>query len=390
MRGLIPMGEIQSRSFEVSECASSRAGSQDSQVRSREGRMLERQHANWSGLLTWPLILARQRASWSPFVIAGELWRLLTHIGKLREILRLLKLRPLDELYERSPRLAFKFVASNYLARGFTVIERASCFLHHYRRMHSALPESTLRQILHGYVTLHEFDQGGNRFALTMDLPEQIGDCEGELSLDLRVNGKKVFNLSFTIIPGWVVKSEATEILLITRLQGMFGSGSQIRLARKAYHEFSPGKLLIAALQGIADAFGISELEAVSATNQRSYREEGAALFKKRYDGFFANLGMSATPAGFYSGRIPIEGRPLASFRGRNRSQARKRRSMRQQIRAACADFLLEITCRAADSASSTCCLAQIPAVVESWPSPVSFSRPDYNRNLEPGDYHNS
>ena len=34
------MGEIQSRSFQLSECASSRAGSQDSQVRSREGRML--------------------------------------------------------------------------------------------------------------------------------------------------------------------------------------------------------------------------------------------------------------------------------------------------------------------------------------------------------------
>ena len=158
--------------------------------------------------------------------------------------------------------------------------------------MHSALPESTLRQILQGYVTLHEIDKGGNRFALTMGLPEQIGDSEGELSLDLRVDGKKVFNLSFTIIPGWVVKSEATEILLITRLQGMMGSGSQIRLARKASHEFSPGKLLLAALQGIADAFGISELEAVCATNQRSYREKSAAIFKNRYDDFFAKLGM--------------------------------------------------------------------------------------------------
>jgi len=339
--------------------------------------MLKGQRDNWSRLLTWPLILARQRVSWSPIVIAGEFWRLLTHIDEQREILRLLKLRPLNEIYERSPRIAHKFVAPDYLARGFTVIERASCFLHHYRRMHSSLPECTLRQILHGYVTLHEFDQGGNHFALTIGLPEQIGDREGELSLDLRVDSKRVFNLSFTIIPGWVVKSEAAEILLITRLQGMLGSGSQIRLARKAYHEFFPSKLLLAALQGIADAFGISDLEAVSSTNQRSYREEDAALFKRRYDGFFANLGMSATTAGFYSSRIPIESRPLASFRGRNRSQAKKRRSVRQQIRSACADCLLNSTGQATDSAFGTISFAQLPAAVESVHSPVSVSTPN-------------
>jgi hypothetical protein len=39
-----------------------------------------------------------------------------------------------------------------------------------------------------------------------MGLPKRMSDMEGELSLDLRVDGKKVFDLSFTIVPGWVVK----------------------------------------------------------------------------------------------------------------------------------------------------------------------------------------
>jgi hypothetical protein len=212
---------------------------------------------------------------------------------------------------------------------------------------------------------------------LTIGLPEPIDLLEGELSLDLRVDGKKVFNLSFTIVPGSVVKSEAAEILLITRLQGTCGSRPQIRLARKAFHEFFPSKLLLAALQGIADAFGIGELEAVCATNQRAYTKESAAILKSAYDVFFANLGMVKTVAGFYSSPIPIEGRPLASFKGRNRSRARKRRAIRQQIQSACAAFLLAAADRAANPSSGAVNSTPVPGALESRASPVSCPIPD-------------
>ena len=228
IRRSLSMNEIQSRSFRPSVNANLKVGFQSSRGASNSGHIPAR-----LGFIGRLLILARQRISWSPALITAELWRLFVNLGAYREILRLLKLRPFDEIAQSNPRLALKFVVPDYLARGFTVRERASCVLHHYRRMHSALPESTLRQILHGYVTLHEFHKDGNRFALTMGLPEQVGDREGELSLDLRVNSNRIFNLSFTIIPGWVVKSEVSEVLLITRLQGMLRSGSEIRLARR-------------------------------------------------------------------------------------------------------------------------------------------------------------
>jgi uncharacterized protein VirK/YbjX len=117
-------------------------------------------------------------------------------------------------------------------------------------------------------------------------------------------------NLSFTIVPGWVVKSEAAELLLITRLQGTKGTRPQIKLAQKTLHEFFPRKLLLAAMQGIADAFGICELGAICATKQGAYSKEYSAIFKNCYDDFFANLGMTRTTAGFYSCPIPIEDRP--------------------------------------------------------------------------------
>jgi uncharacterized protein len=335
------MDEIQGPSSQVSVNVPIRVGFQDSCVTSNDGLIPVRELDEWPRFLRWLFILVRQKNSWSPAVIAGEFWRYLINIGIRREILSLLKLPPLAEITQNNPGFAFKYLAPNYLARSFTGSECLSCFLHHYRRIHVALPENVLRQVLQGYITLHEIAEGGNRFALTMGLSGPICDKEGELSLDLRVNGKKVFNLSFTIVPGWVLKSEVKEILLITRIQGTLGSRSQIRLIQKAFHEFFPSKLLLAALQGLADAFGIGELQAVCATKQRAHTKECAAILERRYDDFFAKLGMVKTAAGFYSSPIPIEGKPLASLKARNRSRARKRRAIRQQVQSACAAFLL-------------------------------------------------
>ena len=338
---------------------------------------MERELTKGLKFLRWALLLMRHKGSWSPAATAGEFWRFLFNIGRHREILRLLKLPPFDEIAQNNPGFAFKYVVPIYLTRGFTAAERVSCFLYHYRRMHATLPENVLRQILQGDVTLHEISNGVNRFALTMGLPGQRGHLEGELSLDLRANGKRVFNLSFTIVPGWVVKSYVAEILLITRLQGTLGSRPEIRLVRKVFHEFFPGKLLLAALQGIAAAFGIGELDAVCATNQPYYVKKYASNFQSAYDDFFAELGMVKTAAGFYSSSIPIEGRPLASFKGRNRSRARKRRAMRQQIQSACAAFLLEAADRAAHSSFGAVNSTPFRGAVEPIPSPISSPTPD-------------
>jgi uncharacterized protein VirK/YbjX len=299
------------------------------------------------------MILARQKVSWSPTLIAGEFWRYIINIGKRREVLRLLSHRPYAELVHNYPGFAFKYLVPDYLARDFTVSERVSCFLHHYRRLYAMLPEDALSQILQADVTLHEIVTNGTRFAVALALPQPPHDKEGELTLDLQVDGKRIFNLSFTIVPGSVVKSEVAEVLLVTRLQGTFGARPEIRLARTILHEFFPGKLLLAALQGVADAFGINELQAVCATKQKSYQKGCPGHIKRSYDIFFTKLGMVKTSTGFYSSSIPINSRPLASLKGHNRPRARRRRAMRLQIQLACARFFLQAADRATDAPSA-------------------------------------
>ena len=376
------MSKIENAFFDPSASPSYEAAFQKSQMEPNNGCRPVRQLKVRLGFIGRLLIHARRRITWSPTLIACELWGFFIHIGAYREILATLKLGPFDEITKDDFSLALKYVVPNYLARGFTVSERVACFLHHYRRLHASLPEGALRQILQKEVILHEIAEDGNRFTFTLGFPEPYNDKEGELSLNLQVDGKTIFNLCFTIVPGWVLKSEAPEALLISRLQGKPGCNSQIRLARRALNDYSPRSLLLAALQGIAIALGVNEIEAVSAKNQKSYVKGFPRIFESGYDDFFAKAGLVKTSLGFYSGYIPIDGKPLESFKGRARSRARKRRARRKQIRSACADFLLRITCQA----GAGTCLAPFQATVESGPAPVLFCTSDSDRNCRPGD----
>ncbi|MGO9776960.1 MAG: DUF535 family protein [Terracidiphilus sp.] len=282
---------------------------------------------------------AHQKNPWSLLLLGGILWRGITHIRIHREVLRiLLRIRPYTEYFISTPSFAYKYLTPIYLVRGFTVAERATCFLYHYKRLHSALPDSLLRRILREDVAIHEIPEGDNRIVLTMG-KSMPGFLEGELSLHLRVDGKIVYVLSFNIVPGWVVKSQAEEILLITRLQGVKGAFPPISYATKTLHDVAPGALLFAALQGIAHAFGIGEITAVSSVMQSCYRKVNAADFKEAYDDFFTELGIPKGPSGYFRIPLPFQEKPLAFIKQGHKIRTREKRAFKQQIKLACASF---------------------------------------------------
>ena len=220
-----------------------------------------------------------------------------------------------------------------------TVAERSACFTHHYGRMHAVLPDQLLRQTLRGDVTLYEIPDGGNRFVLTMGLPSPL-DNEGEVSINLLVDGEAVFVLSFAIVPGWVVESEAAEILLITQDPGQErrlsrDSSRHQGLARRRSRRTSAG-----GRAGIADTLGIAQLAGVSAVKQSCFTPECTAAFNGAYDDFFTELGMFRNAAGFFLSPVPIEDKPLACIKQGHKLRTKEKRAFKQQIQLACADFL--------------------------------------------------
>lgn len=284
------------------------------------------------GVLLGPLsILARQKKTWSPLLLAGVLWRAVTNIGRHRKILAVLELPEFADLARNDPRFAFKYLTHGYLARSFTVAQRASCFEHHYLRLHERVPRSFLRQILRRYVPLVPMEEKGNRFAITFGFSRDH-DKEGELSLNLEVDGETVFILSFTIVPGHVVGSPAEDVLLITRIQGVKGRYREIQRATKMLHDVAPGALLVAALQGVGAALNIGVLAGIRAIDQNSYCLECDHSFQTAYDGFFADLGVQQNAANVYLSAIPLKEKPLPLIKQGHRLRTREKREFKREI----------------------------------------------------------
>jgi uncharacterized protein VirK/YbjX len=165
-------------------------------------------------------------------------------------------------------------------------------------------------------------------------------DNEGELTLCLRVDGEIVYVLSFTIVPGRVVERTDADALLITRLQGVKGCYRQISDATRTLHDVAPAQLLLAALQGVANAFDIRVIAAIPGDRQISYRKATASAFKVSYDDLFAGLGFSKNATGFFSSAVPIDQKPLTSIKRGHKLRTREKRAFKQQIQFACAAFL--------------------------------------------------
>ena len=297
------------------------------------------------------LSLARHQKTWSPLLLPGVVWRAATNPGALIDVRRLCQLPAFAEAARSNPRFGFKYLTHDYLARSFTVAERASCFLYHHKRMHSSLPDRLLREIMRGEIMVQQISNATSRFAITMGLTQPI-DCdkEGEICIKLHVDGQVVFLLSFTFVPGWIVKSKADEVLLISRLQGVPGRYAEIRHVTKSLHDVAPAALLLAVLQGVAMAFGVSEIASVNARNQSSYCEDYRVFFHNAYDVFFDDLGMITNEASFFTSPVPVPDKPLESIKQGHKLRTRKKRAFKREMMLACAGFFENVVTHSSDT----------------------------------------
>ena len=275
--------------------------------------------------------LTRRENNWSPSRWARTLWVVVTHIPRQIQILRALWPPVYADLLESDPRFPFRYLVIDYLAKGMTVAERMSCLAHHYRSLHARLGNRVLGQTLYADLTLFESVEEGNLYRIAMSRSRELFR-EGELSLKLEVNGAVVFVLSLTLVPGSVVRSNASEVLLISRLQGAKGHYRQIRQVTKTLHELGPSALLLAGAQGLAEALGVNEMAGVCAVRQASYLEEFAASYKEAYDGFFSELGVAQNAAGFFVIPIPIVEKPLTVIKQGHKIRTRQKRAFKRQV----------------------------------------------------------
>ncbi len=288
-----------------------------------------------SGSEFWSSIrrLARQPYYWSPVRLPRIVWTLTRKIPTQFQVLRVLARPAYRRLVHLDPRFALKWLALDYLARGLTVSQQAKCFIHHYRRLPDVIPEDLLGRVMLERIPLAEIREGNHCFSIKMGL-SRPWDNEGEFSLDLEVNGKMVFVLSFTIVPGSVVQSEAEEVILISRIQGVRGCFNEIQLATRTLRDVAPPALLLAALCGVAEVYGIRAMAGINATMKPEFHfyEGEAAHMHEAYDGFFAELGATKGRAGFYLSPLPPLEKPMILIKRGHKTRTREKRKFKRQI----------------------------------------------------------
>jgi uncharacterized protein VirK/YbjX len=289
----------------------------------------------------------RQRRPW---LLAGISWRTLTHLRIHKQVEEFLKLPPFIDTVQDNPKFGFKYLTESYLINDISIADRAACFLHHYKRLYESLPDRLLRQVLHWGIDLCEFCEEGVRFALRWGSSRPFGK-EGEMSLLLLANGEILFTISFTIIPGWIAKSEQREVILISRIQGTPGwPADKMRQAQRGLHKLRFGAVLLSGLEGLATAFNICEIVSVVATKQISYTEAFADRFRHAYDDFFTDMGITRTEAGFFSIPLPLEERAIEEVKD-HKARARARRALKKRISVLCAECVTAaMDCKAARS----------------------------------------
>jgi uncharacterized protein VirK/YbjX len=298
------------------------------------------------------LKLAGMKLYWLPSRMARLVWGVSTNFPRQVEMYHVLNNSVFAGTISGDPLFPFRYLNQNYLTCKLTVTERASSFLHHYSRLNTLLSAPLLLQILHRDFTLLEIREGGDLYRIAMELSRSIY-TEGELSLNLEVNGTAVFVLSFTIVPGRVVGLEVPDVLMITRLQGVRGSQRQIRDVTKALHEVAPNALLVAAIQGIAKAFGIANLAGICAADHANYSDADSTSFEEAYDDFWGELGATKNAANFFLCSIPPKEKPLVLIRNGHKARTRKKRKFKQEIAEAVCQRLHE-GCRVAPSDSTS------------------------------------
>ena len=107
----------------------------------------------------------------------------------------------------------------------------------------------------------------------------------------------------------------------------------RIRKATRECNDVSPAALLLAAAEGIAQAFGLEHMIGISASTQVSTTYGRTDNFVKAYDEFWKTTGGTKLARDMYHLPLPVSGKPILSVKRNHRSRALRKRRFRKSVK---------------------------------------------------------
>lgn len=219
-----------------------------------------------------------------------------------------------------------------FLSPHLTVEARMQCLEAHYDCLLSRLPASVLPAWQRQPLTLWEDAESELPCRITLSLPLDESRNEGDFLLCLDAAGEAIFKMNCAMVPGPLFGGPPGPCLFVGRMQGTPGN-ERIRQVTRQLAHVPPPYILLAAAQGIAQAFDLTRLVGIGATQLCHKREH----FSYDYPALWASL--DAEPQGdFHSLPVPFPERDLSEVSSRSRTL--KKRRLKGAIRDAAADAL--------------------------------------------------
>ena len=181
--------------------------------------------------------------------------------------------------------------------------------------------------------TLWELSEGSSNYCLKLSFPNYVRN-EGELSIQLEVDGMSIFVMSFAIVSGRIFNIQQENVILITRLQGTKGCYQAIHQATKVMKELAPPMLLFTCIEGVAKALGIKHIASVSSTIQVECQGRTRSELNRRsfYDVFFHSIGADKDRRKYFHISLPHVDKPLTLIKKNHRARTKLKRQYKLAI----------------------------------------------------------
>lgn len=226
----------------------------------------------------------------------------------------------------RHGRLAYKYLMPS-LAAGLSRAERLAVMLHHYDSILHHLRPAFFDWVLQER-GIWQAQHGAQQFSIALAYPFE-SDFEGELSVVFRVGNTRVYTISFTLAPGWVLHAAAPTVLLVSRVQGT-KNFDLIKQATKSMHDSTPAALLMQAVYGIAQAGNIPLILGIGTDAQIS-RAKADNHFD--YDGFWQQFGAAPTAGSLFLLPLPMMEKPIDAVKANHRARTLRKRQYKHEVR---------------------------------------------------------
>jgi uncharacterized protein VirK/YbjX len=254
---------------------------------------------------------------------------LIAMIAGHREIMHLMRRSALRALVTDHPPMVYRCYRM-YLASSFTKKARRAVLIEHYLYLLSRVSTIFFNEILRNRPRLWQKIIGPDAFAIRLSFTGEL-QHEGDLLLEFEQNSVPIYSLSYSIAPGRLVGSSAAQVILIARVQGAVGEFDAIRHATKTCLDIAPPYLLMAVVQGIADALHIGEIAGVKNEEQLTANIDNSRAVYFDYDEFW-RVHMGTEAEKFYLIPVPIPEKPLELITTVHRRRTRFKRRFKSEV----------------------------------------------------------